>query len=253
VIVSTQNGKVCLTCKRAASARARILNPDLIPRILDLARQGATINALLARGPNKLDKALAPNSVTLTRLTNLKTSEGRELKQLFKQNERMAHVMRYGANAWLPVKREFLAAQLAKSSNVAEVTKALNNHFGSSHDERNVQLRAWKWGLKFSRKPSIIIAVPGGLRLPPGSLMERLVALLPKNLARDHRDDLIGEIALAVFEGRVPEASLEAHVRTLVRQSFKADHDPWGDVSLDTTIPGTELLRIDTVSEGLWG
>jgi len=99
LIVSSQNTKICLTCKRAASARAGVVDADLIPRILDLARQGATINALLARGPRKLDKALAANTATLTHLTKLKTSEGRELKQLFAQNAKLAHAMRYGVNA----------------------------------------------------------------------------------------------------------------------------------------------------------
>ena len=253
LIVTSQNSKVCLICKRAASARARVVDVDLIPKILDLARQGMTINALLARGPRRLDKALAANSVTLTRLTTLKTPEGRELKQLFAQNAKMAHAMRYGVNAWLPNRREFLAAQLAKSSDVTEVTTALNDHFGSSHSERNVQLRAWKWRLKFGQKPSIIVAAPIGLRLPPGSLMERLVAMLPKNLAPDHRDDLISDIAMLVFEGRVPEANLEANVRLLVRRSFKTDHNPWGDVSLDAPVFADSTTKLgDTVTTGLW-
>jgi hypothetical protein len=212
-----------------------------------------TINVMLARGPRRLDKALAANSVTLTRLTTLKTPEGRELKQLFAQNARMAHAMRCGVNAWLPSRREFLAAQFAKLSDIASVTKALNDHFGSSHSERNVQAHAWKWDLKFSRKPSIIVAAPVGLRLPPGSLMERLVALLPKSLARDHRDDLISDIAMLVFEERVPEASLEANVRMLVRRSFKADHNPWGDESLDAPIFADSTTTLgDTITTGLW-
>lgn len=255
VIVVTQNSKVCLTCKRAASARARVLNADLIPKILDLARQGATRNALLARGPNRLGKALAPNTVTLTRLTKLKTPEGRELKQLFEQNRKMAHIMRYGVNAWLPAKREFLAAQFQKTHNLEAIATALNDRFGSDHTLKAVEARASKWKIRrdISYRLVLVEPAPASLRFPPGSLMERLVALLPKNLARDHRDDLISEIALAVFEGRVPEAELEAHVRVLVRRSFNADHDQWGDVSLDTTIPGTDLRRIDTISEGLWG
>jgi len=254
VIVSSQNTKVCLTCKRAASARAGIVDADLIPRILDLARQGATINALLARGPQKLDKALAPNTVTITRLTKLKTAEGRELKQLFKQNEKMAHVMRYGVNAWLPAKREFLAAQFEKTRDLEAIAAALNERFGSNHTLKAVQARASKWNIRnVNRTPSLIVPTSASLRLPHGSLMERLVALLPKNLARDHRDDLIGDIAMVVFEGRVPEADLEAHVWMLVRRSFKADHDRWGTVSLDTPIfeDGTITLG-DTVTTGLW-
>jgi hypothetical protein len=85
-------------------------------------------------------------------------------------------------------------------------------------------------------------------RLPPVvTVIEDLhwiVALPPMNLARDHR---------AVFEGRVPEAHLAGHVRALIRRVFKADQNPWGDLSLDTVISGTDILRINTVSKGLWG
>jgi hypothetical protein len=254
LIVSSQNTKVCLTCKRAASARAGVVDADLIPRILDLARQGATINALLARGPRKLDKALVANTATLTHLTKLKTSEGRELKQLFAQNAKMAHAMRYGVNAWLPAKREFLAAQFAQTRDLEAIATALNERFGSTYTPTAVKHRAWKWNIKHVVPvPSIIVPAPASLRFPPGSLMERLVALLPKNLARDHRDDLIGDIAMAVFEGRVAEAGLDAHVRMLVRRSFKADHDRWGAVSLDTPIfSDTTITLGDTVTTGLW-
>jgi hypothetical protein len=83
--------------------------------------------------------------------------------------------------------------------------------------------------------------------------MERLVALLPKNLARDHRDDLISDIAMLVFEGRVPEAHLEASVRMLVRRSFRADHNPWGDESLDAPIFADSTTTLgDTITTGLW-
>jgi hypothetical protein len=253
LIVASQNTKVCLTCKRAKMAQPRAVDAELIPRILELARQGATINALLARGPQRLEKAIARNTVTITRLTKLKTPEGRELKQLFAQNERMAHIMRYGANAWLPDRREFMAAQIAKSADPATVTAALNERFGSSHSERNVKLRAWRWGFKFNQKPSVVIVAPALLRLPPGGLIERLVTLLPRNLADDHRDDLISDIAMLVLEGRVPEAHLDAQVRKLIRLSFKNDHDRWGPLSLDVPVfeDGTTTLG-DRVTAGLW-
>jgi hypothetical protein len=74
-------------------------------------------------------------------------------------------------------------------------------------------------------------------------------------LARDHRDDLIGEIALAVFSGRIPEADLDAHVRILVRHSFKADHDQWSQIdSLDVPLYEDSSVTLgDTVTRGLWG
>jgi hypothetical protein len=252
MIVSTQNSKVCLTCKHAIDARPRLVSEEVFQEIMRRARAGETANALSGRKSHRGNVVLS-NSITIVHFSNLKTTEGRELKQLLAQNAKMSRYARFGVKAWLPNRREFLAAQLVKSSDVAEVTKALNNHFGSSHREQNVQLRAWKWGLKFSEKSSTIVAAPASLRFPHGSLMERLVALLPKNLARDHRDDLIGEIAMAVFGERIPEANLEAHVRVLVSRSFKADHNPWGDISLDAPIFRDGVTTfVDTVTTGLW-
>jgi hypothetical protein len=58
---------------------------------------------------------------------------------------------------------------------------------------------------------------------------------------------------MLVFEGRVPEASLEAHVRMLIRRSFKADHDQWGAISLDTPIFRDGNITLgDRVTAGLW-
>lgn len=91
------------------------------------------------------------------------------------------------------------------------------------------------------------------LRFPIGSLLDRINAIVPRHLSRDHRDDVIGEMALAVYEGRLDEADLQRRIREFVNTGYRRDHDPWGDLSLDTTIPGTELLRINTISEGLWG
>jgi hypothetical protein len=159
-----------------------VVDVDLIPRILDLARRGATINALMARGPQKLGKALAANTVTITRLTDLRTPEGRELKQLFAQNAKMAHAMRYGSNAWLPAKREFLAAQFDQTRDIEAIATALNERFGSTHTPTAVKSRASKWSIKHIVAPPIIVSASASLRFPPGSLMERLVALLPKTL-----------------------------------------------------------------------
>lgn len=39
------------------------------------------------------------------------------------------------------------------------------------------------------------------LRFPVGSLLDRINTVVPRYLARDHRDDIIGEMALAVYEG----------------------------------------------------
>jgi hypothetical protein len=259
LIVSSQNTKVCLTCKRAASARAGVVDVDLIPRILDLARQGATINALLARGPRKLDKALAPNTVTLTRLTNLKTPEGRELKQLFAQNAKMAHAMRYGVNAWLEAKREFLAAQFEQTRDLEAIATAVNDRFGSHHSATAVAARAYKMGIRLDARRLIktsvvkVLAPAAVLRFPVGSLLDRINTAVPRHLARDHRDDVIGEMALAVYEGRLDETDISRRVREFVNAGYRRDHDTYGPLSLDVPIFADSATTLgETITTGLW-
>jgi hypothetical protein len=57
---------------------------------------------------------------------------------------------------------------------------------------------------------------------------------------------------LAITKGRLEAADIQRKVRQFVNFVYRRDHNPWGDVSLDTAIPGTDLLRINTVSEGQW-
>jgi hypothetical protein len=259
LIVSSQNTKVCLTCKRAASARAGVVGTDLILRILDLARQGATINALLARGPRKLDKALAPNTVTITRLTNLDTPEGRELKRLFAQNAKTAHAMRYGPDAWLPEKREFLTAQFERTRDLEAIATALNERFGSHHSAKAVEARAYKLGISLKAKrlikPSLlkVLAPVAVLRFPVGSLLDRINTAVPRHLARDHRDDVIGEMALAVYEGRLDEADIERRIREFVNAEYRRGHNKYGPASLDVPLFADSAITLgDTVTAGLW-
>jgi hypothetical protein len=91
------------------------------------------------------------------------------------------------------------------------------------------------------------------LRFPPGSLLDRINAAVPRHLPRDHRDDVIGEMALAVDEGRLDEADISRCVREFVNAGYRRDHDKCGPLSLDVPIfedGGTTLG--DRITVGLW-
>jgi hypothetical protein len=53
---------------------------------------------------------------------------------------------------------------------------------------------------------------------------------------RDHRDDVIGEMALAVYEGRLEETDIERRVREFVNVGYRREHDQYGPLSLDVPI-----------------
>jgi hypothetical protein len=91
------------------------------------------------------------------------------------------------------------------------------------------------------------------LHFPVGSLLDRINAAVPRHLPRDHRDDVIGEMALAVYEGRVEEAEIERRVREFVNAGYRRDHDKFGPLSLDAPIFGDSATTLgDMVTTGLW-
>jgi hypothetical protein len=83
--------------------------------------------------------------------------------------------------------------------------------------------------------------------------IDRINAAVPHSLARDQRQDIISDMAEAVLAGRLPVTAIEARAGEFVRARFRADHNRWGDVSLDLPIVGTTLRLGDTVTRGLWG
>jgi hypothetical protein len=97
-------------------------------------------------------------------------------------------------------------------------------------------------------RPAIIIT-PG----TASQLIDRINAVVPRTLPRDMRDDIIGEMTLAVIEGRLKIEDVESRAAEFVRASFKADHNRWGALSLDKPIfeDGTMTLG-DTITRGLW-
>lgn len=103
------------------------------------------------------------------------------------------------------------------------------------------------------RLPKIVLAPSFNPTLTPDH--ELLVAIrnaVPRWLTRDMRDDVVGEMLLAVIEGRVSRDAIGAAVRQFVNHSYRLDHNRWGALSLDEPIPGTTIRRIDTITEGLW-
>jgi hypothetical protein len=91
------------------------------------------------------------------------------------------------------------------------------------------------------------------LRFPLGSLLDRINVVVPRHLPRDHRDDVIGEMALAIYEGRLDEMDIQRRVRELVNAGYRRDHDRFGPLSLDVPIfedGGTTLG--DRITVGLW-
>jgi hypothetical protein len=108
---------------------------------------------------------------------------------------------------------------------------------------------------EFIREPSSMVVSPAVLRAASsGDVMARVIRALPPALSRDMRDDVAGEIVLAVLEGRLRLDEIERRAIEFVRASFKQDHNRWGMVSLDMPAhPDNPTPLVETVTRGLWG
>jgi hypothetical protein len=73
------------------------------------------------------------------------------------------------------------------------------------------------------------------LRFPVGSLLDRINAAASRHLARDHRDDMIGQMVLAVYEG------LSTRSRQFRSGFFDVPLFDDGSITLG-----------DTITTGLW-
>jgi hypothetical protein len=148
-----------------------------------------------------------------------------------------------------------------------EIAGLINAQFDRDFTVGAIYTKASKLGLerpahiitprsvKLRRTPTVSKLPPlsAALRFPVGSLLDRINAVIPQHLSRDHRDDVIGEMALAVYEGFLLEADIERRFREFVNIGYRRDHDSFGSVSLDTPLfDGTDLRRIDLVSESVW-
>jgi len=106
--------------------------------------------------------------------------------------------------------------------------------------------------------PDTIIAAPAIATRSAESgerVMRRCAAAVPRHYQRDLRDDVVADMLLAWWSGRLNESDIEKRAQKFINARFKSDHDKWGDLSLDTpvsedsTATRGELMRDD---QRLW-
>jgi hypothetical protein len=61
---------------------------------------------------------------------------------------------------------------------------------------------------RLPKLPALITA----LRFPAGSILDRINAVVPRHLSRDHRDDVIAEMVLAICEGELEEVDISLRI-----------------------------------------
>lgn len=249
-IITNWNAKICATCKDiAAREKVRMVSPEKMKIIIAKARAGLTSNEICCRTPSLRGRTEGQKVIisvnTLHKLANLPTAQCRKLKALLANNTFRGR----RDYRWNEKSRGFLAEEVAKSRPFQAITHRLNEKFGADFTLGAVRTMAAKRGLI---RPIRTLIVPR-CRSSAGMLLDRISHAVPSHLAGDHRDDVISDMSLAVYEGRLEEQDIERRVCEFVNSGYRRDHDRFGPLSLDVPLfEGSGLRRIDLITENVW-
>ena len=258
-LITSGNNKMCITCKGKPDARPRFLKPGEMDEILKRARRGDTVNEISGEGgPKHRGKGIISRMRLLGACLG-DTPEAIELKGLLKQNGEAAVGNGRPLFRWSFESIALLTSEYKNGSTPQKITGLINEKFGRDFSVNSIYSKAHKLGLIERRARIVVPKAPklppltAALRFPIGSLLDRINAVVPRHLARDHRDDVIGETALAVYEGRLQECDLDRRVREFVNAGYRREHDNHGPLSLDVPLfdDGTITLG-DRITTGLW-
>ncbi|MGJ5136863.1 hypothetical protein ACQR1V_02655 [Bradyrhizobium oligotrophicum] len=226
--------------------------------LLSRARSGATVNALAGEGNPKYHGKGIISRVKLLAACNADSPEARELKALLKRNADATISPGRPQYRWSDESIALLTENYAKGMAANKIVPLIKARFGQDFTAAAITTKASRLGLlrdvpvKTPRR-RVLAPLTAALRFPLNSLLDRINRAVPRHLARDHRDDVIGEIALAIYEGRLNEIEIERRVGEFVNASYRRDHDRFGPLSLDVPLheSGPATL-IDTITKGLW-
>jgi hypothetical protein len=235
-----------------------MISSEKMQILLAKARTGMSAYTLCGRTPSLLkasagsDKTAPISTNTLRTLLTLPNPECRELKELLDRNSFRGR----RSYRWTAECASLLATEAAGSSNFSDITRLINDRFGADFTVAAVMTKANKLGIiRHARRGAPRLVIPKlappttVLRFSLGSLLDRINSSVPRHLARDHRDDVIGEMALAVYEGQLMECDIERRAREFVNAGYRREHNCFGAVSLDVPLfeEGKAALS-DTIS-----
>lgn len=258
-IITCWGSKICRACKQQPDARPRTMKPGEMEEILKRARRGETLSEITGEGnPKHRGKGII-GKMRLHGGCLGDTPEAIELKGLLQQNREAATCNGRPLFRWSHKSIALLRTEYQNRSDPQKIADLINAQFGRDFSARTIYSKANKLGLFRYRhrliapRPAKLPPLTAALRFPLGSLLDRINAVVPRHLSRDHRDDVIGEMALAVYEGHLEEADIERRVREFVNTGYRQHHDKYGPVSLDTPLFEDCTITLgDRITTGLW-
>lgn len=258
-IINRLNSKVCRACLRDPNAKPRPLKSGLMDELLLRARKGATTNELAGEGNPKYRGKGIVSRLRLIAAYSADTPEAKELKQLIKQNAEAAVGNGRPQHRWSAASLALLESELKNGTSANMAAELINKRFDRDFSVRAIYTKAHKLGLVTRRvsTPKILVQklppLVTALHFPAGSILDRISAVVPRHLARDHRDDVIADMALAISEGSLHESDISRRVREFVNAGYRREHNRHRTVSLDEPLYDDSTVRlIDRIAAVDW-
>jgi hypothetical protein len=230
-ILTTWNTKMCRACARVPDAKPRSLKPGEMDELLRRARAGATAPMLCGTTHRKNREKGIINRVRLVTAYSADTPEAKELRDLLKRNGEAAVCPGRPLYRWSPESMAVLKEKYETGLRFNEIAQLINTNFQRDFSERAIYTKVSRMGLIASRPSKPKIAAPTlpalvtARHFPAGSLLDRINAVVPRHLPRDHRDDVIADMVLAIYEGQLKEVDIGRRVREFVNAGYRRDHD----------------------------
>jgi hypothetical protein len=226
--------------------------------LLKRARRGETVNEISGEGPLRFRGKGVISRMRLLNASLGSSPEAIELRALLKQNAEAAVGNGPPMSRWSYESIAMLRTGFEDGTNTKKLADEINTRFSRDFSVGAIYARAHKLGIMrrariLTPKPAKLPPLTAVRHFPMGSLLDRISVVVPRHLARDHRDDTIADMVEAVLNGRLAEYDIRKRAREFINSVYDVNMIRWEMSRSTHPIPGTDLLRINTVSEGLWG
>lgn len=246
----------CLTCKRAAKLRWRTkhrpesraynLTDCNFPRIRFCKHGHALVGENLVFTTNRIRCRNCMRRVSAKSKSNPSLSEStvRRVLDNLREGRTISNMAGWAGNDYVGgkiVEPNRLKAFCVANPRLGKIINELA--------EKNAkQAQAWKRVSRIAR-PAIVRATD--------DIMMMIRAAVPRYLPKDHRDDVIQNIWMAVLERRLKRSEIQERASDFIGAEYKVNHNKWGPCSLDAPIcVDSSVTLLDVLStesgSGYW-
>ncbi len=140
-----------------------------------------------------------------------------------------------------------------RRNNVEKYKAGERMRYYRNHESRLASWKAWYYrnqqqALQRAKSNQEKKTSLAQMKRSPEAIWQRINAAVPASLARQVRDELIGNMCLAVLEGELLVKNIKAEVAKFMA-NYNREYDGFKTLSLDETRPGTKDAYVDRLTK----